>query len=234
MRERRRLAAVATERGDGPGATTRLSLEVRWIVDGPTPEEMVRWAGPFEGTAEERDDRYLMGLPTTELGVKIRDGASLDTKTFQGSPGVLSMAGAGGRLEFWERRSLALDADHIPGDDAAMWRTVSKIRRRRSFRMLDGRVIERPLADAELPGCTVELTDVIMGGRAWWTFALEASGSPSEVLEEDVRRTAELFFADPVPGGVPFDLAHSESYVQWLERAADGEDVVGIRQIRTG
>jgi hypothetical protein len=122
----------------------------------------------------------------------------------------------------------------VPSEGAAQWRTVSKVRRRRSFRVLDGRVIERSLADAELPGCTLELTDVFMDGRVWWTLALEASGASSQVRDESLRRTTELLFADPAPGGVPFDLAHSMSYVRWLSEVDDDAVVVGMRQIRTG
>jgi hypothetical protein len=210
-------------------------LEVRWIFDGPTPEGIVRWAGPFDGLIEDRDDRYLMGLPSMALGVKIRANTSLDAKTFRGSPGELSTPWGGhGRLEVWERRSFALDLDRVPSQGAAQWRTVSKVRRRRSFRVLDGRVIERSLADAELPGCTLELTDVFMDGRVWWTLALEASGASSQVRDESLRRTTELLFADPAPGGVPFDLAHSMSYVRWLSEVDDDAVVVGMRQIRTG
>lgn len=197
----------------GSGSTT---LEVRWIHRGDLPEAMLTWLGPFRDQVEEREDRYLIEPSTSELGVKIKGGVQLDLKALRGSPGELVLpGGVRGRLELWEKWSFPLRADAIPAPGTSTWLALEKVRHRRSFRVVGAGIEERPISEAELPGCTLELTEVTVDDERWWTLGLEAWGDPEE-LARTLRTTAEALLVGAVPHGVPLGIAESTSYARWL------------------
>lgn len=206
-----RIQAVFAERGRGV-----TSLEVRWILPGYVPPAMIEWLGPFSGAIERREDLYLVNPSNEELGVKIKGAVLLDLKALRGRPGTLALPEGGlGHLEIWEKWSFPVDgAGRSPGN-ASSWLTLRKVRRRRSFRWLERRVIERDLGDAELPGCTVELTDIAIGEATWWSIGLEVHGD-SETLEGAMHATVEALFRGPLPDGIQLDLGNSMSYPRWL------------------
>lgn len=202
----------------GSGART---LEVRWIGRGPVPEAMFGWLGPFDDWIERREDRYLVHPVIPELGVKIKGGIELDLKAFRGSPGELAVPGGGrGRLELWEKWRFPLDAVALPRTDGSGWLSIAKVRRRRSFRPSGDGVEERPVSEAELPGCSAELTEFAVGGETSWTLALEAGGDP-QTLERVLRATAGSLFRGPMPDGLRLDLTASMSYARWLATRRD-------------
>jgi len=199
-----------------------ITFEVRWIHRGPIPEAMFGWLGPFVDWIEQREDRYMVDPAIPELGVKIKGGVELDLKALRGSPGELEVPGGGlGHIEIWEKWRFPLDAVSLPSAEGSGWLAIRKVRRRRSFRLVDGRAVERPVSDAELPGCSVELTEFVVGRDAYWTLCLEAGGDP-ETLEDDLRSTAESLFRTPVPSGVLLGLPESMSYARWLSARRAG------------
>jgi len=76
-------------------------------------------------------------------------------------------------------------------------------------------ITERPVSEAEQPGCAVELTEFTVTAETWWTLALEAGGD-AETLEHVLRATAGWLFRDPLPDGLTLDLDDSMSYARWL------------------
>jgi len=198
------------------------SLEMRWILPGQVPNAMIEWLGPFADAVEDREDQYLVNPSSDDLGVKIRGAIQLDLKTFQGSPGTVSVPGGGqGRLEIWEKWSFPLNAGAHPPADASSWLTVQKVRRRRSFRLAEGRVVERAMSEAELPGCTVELTEVAVGEHICWSLGFEAHGG-WELLEAALHATVESLFPGPPPDGIRLDLENSMSYPRWIRASRPG------------
>jgi hypothetical protein len=192
------------------------TLEVRWIHPGRVPEAMIGWLGPFADQIERREDRYLVDPSCPDLGVKIKGGVQLDLKAFRGSSGELAVPGGGrGRLEIWEKWTFPLDEHAHPPADSSAWLTLRKLRRRRSFRLVDERAVERPVSEADLPGCTVELTEVAIGEETWWSLGIEAGGR-SETLDAALHTTAASLFQGPSPEGIQLDLRDSMSYARWL------------------
>jgi hypothetical protein len=191
------------------------SLEVRWIRAGGVPPVMVQWLGAADADTERRVDRYLVEPLRPELSVKIRAGVRLDLKALRGSRGALEVPGAVGRIEAWEKWTFPVRPGALASYDGSSWRSVDKVRRRRSFRIEDGSPVERPLEEAELEGCTIELTEFTVGTGTWWTIGLEATGG-TDTLERDLLATAGLLFGRAVPDDAGLDLEVSTSYARWL------------------
>src|SRR6516162_1771874 len=86
------------------------SLEVRWILPGQLEPAMAGWFARFPARVESREDSYLANPPLRGLSVKRRAGRVLEVKAYQGSPGILEVAGrTRGRLEVWDKWSLLCD-----------------------------------------------------------------------------------------------------------------------------
>jgi hypothetical protein len=193
-----------------------VSLEVRWIHEGPLPSLLAERLGPFGDSVEVREDCYLTDPVLPNLSVKIRGGAQLDVKAFRRSPGKLSLpSGIRGRLEVWEKWSFPLTDAPDPLLTGTSWTRVEKARRRRSFRATENGIVERPLAEAAAPGCALELTEVTTGGEMWWTLGLEAVG-PLEDLHRDLQVTAMTLINDPLAARFGLQARASMSYQQRL------------------
>jgi hypothetical protein len=202
----------------GKLARASTTLEVRWIHRGPVPGAMVAWLGPFDNWIERREDRYFVVPSIPDLGIKIRDTVQFDLKAFRGSLGKLTVPDVGrGRLELWEKWSFPLHASALPPVDAVGWLTLEKTRRRRSFEVREDEAVERPVDQALLPGCSIELTEFAVGEGLWWALCLEATGG-RETLERNLHVTAAKLLRGPSPDPKLLDLRHSMSYSRWLHR----------------
>ena len=198
-----------------------VTLEVRWIQPGRLPVAMIERLGPFSEGIEEREDFYLSDPRLPDLSIKIRGGVYLDTKAFRNSPGQLVLpSGASGRLELWDKWSFPLDGVQRPPRRSNAWKQVEKVRRRRSFVVADDRLVERALARAATPGCSVELTEVTVDRAAWWTLGLEALG-PLDALQPQLEATAMSMIGDRLPAGLQLDHSTSMSYPLWLRTRDD-------------
>jgi hypothetical protein len=192
-----------------------LSLEVRWIIRGALPPEMIEWFGPFPGGIDSRRDSYLMSRMSSETAVKIRGDSQLDVKVCGRSPDPLTVPGrAQGRLEWWRKWSFPL-RPVAPDTEYAGWASVQKVRRIQFF-SLEGRPIPSPATAAGEEACAVELTNVSIGRDRWWTLGFEATG-PSGALVGGLKKSAALVFDHPLPGDLRLDMADSTSYSGWLE-----------------
>jgi len=199
---------------DSPISDGDLSLEVRWIIPGVLAPDMVEWFGPPSGGIETRRDYYLVSATGPDVGIKIRGGCQLDIKLYGGSPNPLTVLGQSqGRLGWWRKWSfphLRADAEIEP----AGWTSVKKVRRVRYF-SLDGRPVLGKADATVRGGCAVELTDVIVERRSWWTLGFEATG-PAEALTDELNAAVAVMFDHPLPRGVRLDAPLSRSYSEWL------------------
>jgi hypothetical protein len=151
------------------------------------------------------------------LAVKLRAGRALEVKVYQGSPGILEVAGrARGRLECWDKWSFPCDSPGRDGADRPGWCPVRKLIRR--LALASGHSEAGAAGPGDEAGCQVELTEIRAGGQAWWTLALEATG-PASLRRTALEATAALVFAQALPGGLELGTDHSQSYAQWLTRS---------------
>ena len=190
------------------------SLEVRWILSGQLETAVAGWFARFQSGVESREDIYLADPQLPGLSVKLRQGRALEVKVYQGSPGILEVAGrARGRLESWDKWSFPCDPPGWGGADLAGWRPVRKLIRR--FGLASGQSGARDPGPGEKAGCEVELTEVRVRSQAWWTLGFEATG-PAGLRRRELETTAALVFAQALPGGVELGSEDSQSYAQWL------------------
>jgi hypothetical protein len=197
-----------------------LSLEVRWIIPGVLAPEMIEWFAPSAAGVETRRDSYLVNRTGPDVGVKVRDDSQLDVKVYGGSPSILTVPGlAQGRLGWWRKWSFPLRAVAGAGEPAG-WASVQKVRRIR-FYSLDGRPILSKADATVTGGCAVELSEVLVDRRRWWTLGFEATG-PGRALIDQLNASVAMMFDDPLPTGVTLDIAHSVSYSEWLAASWPG------------
>jgi hypothetical protein len=190
------------------------SLEVRWIVPGQLAAAVAGWFARFPARVQTREDTYLVDPQLGGLSVKLRRGRALEVKAYQGSPGILEVAGrARGRLESWDKWSFPYDPPSLGGAEAPGWRPVRKQIRR--FTAASGQSAAGAGGPGEQPRCEVELTEIRTRGQAWWTLGFEATG-PASQLRTELEAAAALVFAQPLPGELELATDHCQSYAQWL------------------
>lgn len=191
------------------------SLEARWILPGKVSPAIEAWLGPFVEPHEHREDRYLLQGSET-LGVKVKNRQLLDVKVFQGCTGRLLGAGMpSGDLERWQRWSFPIESGDPSMPRDAGWLPVDKLRRRRWFSWVDGRMIETATPDEA--DAAMELTDIEIGPRRWWTVAFESRRDDAE-MPALLQRAARLVFgsATPPPEAAALFAAPTTSYPRLL------------------
>jgi hypothetical protein len=192
------------------------TLEVRWIFPGELETVVAGWFGQFTAGTESRQDTYLISPHLPGLSVKVRGGGALEVKVYQGSPGILEVAGrARGRMESWQKWSFPCGRLVQGGGEVPGWRQVHKRRRIGWFATTSEPALARVPAPGEKPGCTVELTEVSTGSEAWWSLGFEATGA-ADLLRDELQASAALVFAEALPSGGELGIGHSKSYAEWL------------------
>ena len=195
------------------------TLEVRWIRPGQIDAGTRKRFGRLPFVSESRLDDYLIHPDLNELSVKIRAGRALEVKVYRGLLDVLDMPGcARGLMELWQKWSFPLGATRH-ADESSSWQPVHKVRRIAYFSVEDGQLtgcVEPPSG----LGCAVELTEVTMFGRNWWTLGFEANG-PTDALRDIVESTAAHVFAQATAEGLELTLGDSGSYSSWLRDQLD-------------
>jgi hypothetical protein len=194
------------------------SLEVRWIIAGRLDSEVSEWFGRFPAARESREDSYLLDPHLRGLAVKVRAAGALDVKVYRGNPGTLDISErVRGRIESWQKWSFPCELLSDRRSDPAGWMPIRKMRRISRFSLGNGQARSCLPWPGEEPGCEVELTEVVTGGRPWWSLGFEATG-PASLLRDELEGAAGLVFAQALPGGVELGAGASLSYAEWLHR----------------
>jgi hypothetical protein len=215
-RQGQEQVTMTAAKPDNPATEGIRSLEVRWIFPGQLETVVAGWFARFPAELETREDTYLLSPRLRGLSVKLRAGAALEVKAYQGSPGILDIAGcARGRMESWRKWSFPLGAPSHGGRALAGWRLIRKTRRISRFSLASDPIRVRGQSLGEEAGCAVELTEVLTRGEAWWTLGFESVGPP-RLLRSQLEATAALVFAETLPGEVEPGLDDSRSYAEWL------------------
>jgi hypothetical protein len=205
------------------------SLEVRWIFSGQLETAVAEWFGRFPAETQSREDTYLLDPGLRGLSVKVRGGVALEVKVYRGSLGILDLPGrARGRMESWQKWSFPVDLLPQDGGDLAGWRPVRKRRRISRFTLASRPVAPQPPSRGQELRCAAELTEVCTAGHDWWTLGFEATG-PDDLLRSALQATAELVFAQAMPGRGEPGPDESSSYLEWLCQRPDAKSYADAR-----
>lgn len=202
-------AQLMTGRLGGRAGESVRSLEARWILRGRLEPAAAGWFGRFPGEAEIREDAYLLDPRLRGISVKVRAGTALDVKVYQGSPGILEVAGSAvGRIQYWQKWSFPCGRLGRGDVGSAGWLRVRKRRRISRFSLAGGET-----------GCAVELTEVRARAEDWWSLGFEATG-PDDLLPGELQAAAAEVFARLPLGFAEFCLSDSRSYADWIREAS--------------
>jgi hypothetical protein len=203
-----RVAQVVARLLESRGAEGIRRLEVRWILPGRLESEVTGWLGRFPGQAEILEDVYLIDRDGPGISAKIRAGTVFEVKVYQGSPGVLRVAGRDlGRMEYWHKWSFPGAGLGRAEVGSAAWLPVRKRRRVSRFSLTGTQT-----------GCAVELTEVRVQDQDWWSLGFEATG-PDDQLRGELEAVTSRVFAGPLLDPAKFGPHNSRSYADWLRDA---------------
>jgi hypothetical protein len=205
-------------------ATLYESTELRWFRGARLPVDariLFRGEpGSPEPAFDQRSDVYVCSADE-QLGVKLRGdrwGPRLDVKTRR-SREPARIGTSAGFVESWIKWSWRGPEDPFEGaEPAAPWIRVEKVRYQWKFlaegdslRLVDG---EETVA----AGGTVELAELSVDGRAFWTVAAEAYG-----FSDEARRRVEWAAAKAISRLPDFVGGEGESYgyPRWLSVVRD-------------
>ncbi|MEW5960802.1 MAG: hypothetical protein AB1801_24010 [Chloroflexota bacterium] len=206
------------------------TVEVRWFIPGSIPPEVTTWFHREElRTFAEpaRVDYYLHLRDTDGLGIKLRQG-QIEVKQRQGQLGQVQFARwASGLVEQWRKWSFSLvgagyDFSHQPAP-AAAWLGVKKERWLRTYRLTDNWQVVPASLDAPGPGCDLELSQVQVGSRTWWSLCLEAFGGETK-LEQNLLLVASHVLETTSSSSPLLTVEQSCGYPHWLCSVGEGID----------
>lgn len=182
-----------------------ITIELRWFYPGTIPTQIEHWfnqeslGGQIE-SPETREDWYLY-LPTCDyLGIKLRQG-KLEIKWRQAEFKVLRFGDfVEGKAEKWAKWTCEDPTSKcfIPAEVAGKesWLSVKKKRSQRVY------------AD-----CAVELTQLDINGKDWWSLAFEATGEDDKLMDNLQTVASQVFQSYP---GSKLQGKDSFAYPSWL------------------
>ncbi len=198
------------------------SADVRWFREGIIPEELMVWFKRGKAMHEDARQRYLY-LPFTHartVGFTLREG-TLYIQSLQKSLGLHRFAAnLKGHVQLWIRWShkiSEIDRDLRTLFENDRWANVCEQRRFRKFCLHQGKVSEVPGNDCiAQTACHVELTEIEVGAKKFWSFGIESFGH-AEQVEETLNAVSTYCFSErQSPLKRALNCAQSRSYPEWI------------------
>jgi hypothetical protein len=183
------------------------SLEVRWFISGELPAEVSAWfVGDIGGQlqpSETREDVYLYTPECEYMGIKLRQGR-LEIKWRQAELEILHFARLEGKLEKWSKwlcedpTSESFKPERVLKQKS--WLKIGKVRSQRLYE-----------------DCALELTQLKIEDRKWWSLALETVGTEPPQMDK-LQSVLEL--VGKTYTGSQLQTQNSYAYPQWIAIAA--------------
>jgi hypothetical protein len=204
--------------------TMLFSAEIRWFYFGELPQATIDWFCYDElvSEPEERTDRYLIFPCCESVGMKVRmykDKYNIEIKALRGGSETLQLPnGVAGRTDCWVKWSYG-EAPADPLVQALLVQSsgcidVQKKRWLRKFSLDHGQL--EPVDTEARPddGCNVELTQLRVQERLYWSLAFEAFG-PEVQVRQHLWKVGTHFLTQHSPAN-QCSTANSCSYPVWL------------------
>jgi hypothetical protein len=204
------------------------SLELRWFCHGVIPEKINHWfqqgfSGEELGFPEQRQDQYLSTAGCEHLGIKLRQ-SQLEIKWRQQQLGTVHfLNGSEGQVEQWIKWTCLDPATNTlltaEGRLEGPWISVLKIRSQRKYKVsTEQSFVEVPVNESIDQGCTLELTELSVKDKSWWSLSFEAFGANSS-LKDNLQLVAnQVIQSYP---GTALQSQDSYAYPKWLSLLAD-------------
>lgn len=193
------------------------TLEVRWFVEGPSPNSVVDWVQSLGAEAESaRTDLYLVSSDPA-MNVKLREG-KVQTKHRIGDRTPIqfgdNVEGIQERWVKWSFPTVEQHHDLFDEDPTGLWVPVHKERRRLSLSPKKQSELLSRLIEPDPVEAKIELTEVRSQGLQAWTICMEAEGRP-DALPGTLQQTGNHLFSKGSPPS--FSSDHSFGYAQWIQ-----------------
>lgn len=201
------------------------TAEMRWFYPGKVPEEVRHWFQKELGhdnlrSPETREDVYLWVPQCDFLGVKHRQGR-LEIKWRQQKLGGWQISDrCSGNAEIWIKW-LCVDPESdnmLPANATSepTWIGVQKNRQQRMYACLENHQV-KPITADEWVSCGggVELTQLTVCRKDWWTLGMEVFGENRD-LSEVLKAIASTVTANYT--GEAMSADYSFGYPAWLAR----------------
>jgi hypothetical protein len=189
-----------------------ITCEMRWLLDGPLPEEALRWFDDGRPPAAPawREDRYLPP-GGADVGIKEREGR-LEIKGRLAALGTHAITPEiEGRAERWCKWTCGPTvAESFRGDAAIV---VGKGRVQKHFLLEPGGLAQATAQrDLARRGFSLELTRIRLADDDHWSLGVEAVPDDPALLADLLRALADLLQGFPLP----LPRSRSQSYPRWL------------------
>jgi len=159
-----------------------ISIEIRWFLDEPQKKIIAeKWFKEIGGkldNPEVRTDFYLPRTFGSSIGVKLRSYKNEPKVEIKEKLKTIEMADAKsiGIVEVWNKWRFALDKnDETSGEitgEKVEWVKMEKSRSLIKYEILSDnkfRIVNEDVDSA----CNVEITDIKVGDKYWWTLGFE-------------------------------------------------------------
>ena len=202
------------------------TVETRWFYPGTVPPDVLAWYHYGERAPEAqptRIDYYLRLADHDDLGVKLREGR-IEIKQRAEQYGVEHLhEHVHGLVEGWHKWSFGVTDSGTGLNDLAgpspAWIAVRKARRLRRYLVTDdGNVFAMSGVETAPQGCNIELAELAIHGKTWWSLAFETFGPPAGLHATFTRVTQHILRGDAVPH---LDAEHAYSYAHWLKNTCE-------------
>lgn len=202
------------------------TLETRWFYPGPIPPDVLAWYHYGERAPEAqptRIDYYLRLASNDDLGIKLREGR-IEIKQRAEQYGVEQLhARVHGLVEGWRKWSFGVsDLGSGLGDltgPRPAWIAIRKARRLRRYGVTDaGEIIAIAGAEIAPQGCNIELAEITLHGKTWWSLAFETFGPEATLHATFTRVVQHVLRGNTVPH---LDADHSYGYAHWMQNTCE-------------
>jgi hypothetical protein len=179
------------------------TYELRWFYPGRIPENIAVWfkqnclIEPLQ-PPEERSDIYLYSPESDFMGIKLRQGR-LEVKWRKAELGTVYFGKfAEGKAQKWGKWFCcdSTQESFQPKTvlDKPSWVSVEKMRYLQLYQFIPNSS-PAPVSTQESidNGCSVELTQLVIRDRIWWSLAFEASGEEACMMD-NLQATAYRVF----------------------------------------
>jgi hypothetical protein len=200
-----------------------ITCEMRWFLEGPLPEEALRWfaSGAQPAAPAWREDRYLLA-GTADMGIKDREGRfEIKGRIAKlGAHAITSeIEGSAERWCKWSYDAAAISQSFracLQGPETIV---VGKGRVQRHFLLHPGDLPqEMPQRDLARRGFSLELTRIrVASSEKHWSLGIEAAPDDPALLPDLLSALRNVL------KGFPARLPRScsRSYPQWLLAVGD-------------